>query len=278
MKELTTLIPALGGLFSSDAWLNVCNWTFWFLLFVIAAGGLIYALLGKGSLINRSICGTVNMAVIYLAVIGLYYLIPGLRATPTEFPFMAISQDSLTLVDPFTLEFKAIVPVLTRFMILIFLVHCTAPLCQSSTSVLTWFFCQLASGGFSWLVYMVLCKGLRALSPSLLNKWSIIPLALFWGLFVLYWIAKVVVLVLMPGNRYFTAVHTFLTANPLGSIFTKTAMTTFCSAAFIWGLGRLNFNRIVFANFDLFSFMLISLMFAVTLYIFSMIFSDRKKG
>lgn len=278
MKELTTLIPALGGLFSSDAWLGVCNWTFWFLLFVIAAGGLICALLGKGSLINRSICGTVNMAVIYLAVIGLYYLIPGWRATPTEFPFMAITQDSLTLVNPFTLGFKAAVPVVTRFMILIFLLHCTAVLCQSSTSLLIWCFWQFVSAGISWGFYTVLCMGLKALSPSLLNKWSIIPLALFWGLFVLYWIAKVVVLVLMPGNRYFTAVHTFLTTNPVGAIFTKTALTTFTSTAFVWVLCRLEYNRIVFAEFDFFSFMLISLMFVITLYIFSMIFSDRKKG
>lgn len=276
MKELTTLIPALNGLIGSEGWASAVSWTFWFLLFVIAAGGLFFALLGKGSLINRSICGTLNLAVIYLAVIGIYYIIVGWRTGTTELPFLSVDQNRVILVNPLSLGLKALVPVLTRFMMLTMLVHSLSSLCHSSSSVLTWTMLQCIAALVSWGFYTVLCIGLDALSPSLLNKWSIIPLVLFWGLFVLYWITKLLVLLWDPANKHFTKIHTFLTTNRVGSVFTKTALTTFEAVGLLWLLNYLGYSQITFNKLELFSMLLIGCMFTVTLYIFSMVFADKK--
>ena len=132
MNEITTLFTAIGDFFTKSDWSAMVKWPFWVLLFTVAAGGVYCARYGKKSLLNLGICDALSVITIYLTAALAYIYLPSMREY-SELPFLAVSKDAVTLVDPFTMELGKLAPLLLRLMILVFLV---------STAV-KFFFCQL---------------------------------------------------------------------------------------------------------------------------------------
>ena len=123
MNEITTLFTAIGDFFTKSDWFFMVKWPFWVLLFTVAVGGVYCARFGKKTLLNLGIGGTLNLLAIYLGAAIAYSYIPPLRNMFSELPFLSVSDQSVSVVDPFSLKLGALAPLLLRLMILIFLVN-----------------------------------------------------------------------------------------------------------------------------------------------------------
>lgn len=278
MKEITTLIPALGDLINGADWLKLVNWAFWFLLVVVAAGGIFCALFGKKSLINRGISGMLSITMLYLTAIMLLVFFPTLRDTISELPFLSVGEKQIVLQDPANMDFlKVLCPKLLRFFILALTVNLMEAVWPNGEGFLSWLIWRIVSMISALAINWVICAGIEYIYPPLLGKFAFIPLLLVFGVAVLVLVAKVIFTVLITtANPYFGAVYGFFTVNQLGNLFTKTVLTTLLSWSLLLWLNKMNLASLPYSTFELAAFFPICLMFLACLYVFAKIFNDKK--
>ena len=113
---------AIGDFFTKSDWSAMVKWPFWILLFSIAAGGVYCARFGKKTLVNQSVCSTLTLVTIYLGAALLYLHVPSLRTAFSELPFLVVTDNSVALLDPFSMDPTLLPQVLLRLMIVVFLV------------------------------------------------------------------------------------------------------------------------------------------------------------
>ena len=117
MDEIKTLITAIGDFFTKSDWYSMVKWPFWILLTIVAAGGVYTARFGKKHLICPGINGTLNVITLYLFLALAYSAYAPLRTMISELPFLAVTDKSVTAVNPWGLSLAAIPPLMLRLMI-----------------------------------------------------------------------------------------------------------------------------------------------------------------
>lgn len=278
MKEITTLIPALGDLLQNTDWLLVVNRVFWLLLAVIAAGGIICAVAGKKSIINRGISGMLSIIMMYLTAIFLYVFVPMLRESLSELPFLYVDAEKIRLLDPAAIGLKALPPVLLRFFILAFFVNCMEAVWPTGEGFASWLVWRIVSALSALLLYCLLCASLELVFPSLLGRWAFIPVVLIIAATVLVFLGKLVFgIILSTANPYFGAVYGFFSVSQVGSQFSKTVLTTALTVLLLRWLSQHGFSQMQYAQFDGLAFSLTGLLCLIALYIFGMVFNEKKK-
>lgn len=279
MNEITTLFTAIGDFFTKSDWFFMVKWPFWVLLFTVAVGGVYCARFGKKTLLNLGIGGTLNLLVIYLGAAIAYIYIPPLRNMFSELPFLSVSDQSVSVVDPFSLKLGALAPLLLRLMILIFLVNMADSFRAGGKTLLAWVFSQFATVFIALLLYAIITAGITLILPAVLNQFAIIPVVVIVAVGILMICAKFIfTVVLSGGNPYFSAVYKFFTINRGGSLFTVSAVTFLLSLTVLSALCIAGNTVLPYTGANPTGLWIILAMLLAVLYIFCMFYSDRKKG
>lgn len=279
MNEFTTLITAIGDFFTGSDWFQMVKWPFWVLLFTVAAGGVYCARFGKKTLLNLGVSGILNLLVIYLTAAIAYIHFPPLRAMFSELPFLSVTDQAVSLVDPFSLDLSVLAPVLLRLMILLFLVNMADSFGAGGKTMLSWLFFQCVTAGIALLAYTIITAGLSLILPSVLNRYAIIPVVIVVAIGLLMLCAKFIFTVVVSGgNPYFSAVYKFFTVNKGGSLFTVSALSFLFSLLLLSVLHMTGNTTLVYSAANTTGLGIILVLLLVALYIFGMFYNDRKKG
>ena len=279
LNEITNLFTAIGDFFIKADWYPVVKWPFWILLIAVAAGGVYCARFGKKTLLNQGVCGVLNLVVIYLTAVFGYIHIPPLRNMFSDLPFLSVSDQAVSLVDPFALELGVLAPVLLRLMLLILLVNLCDSFGAGGKTLLSWFFSQLVTVAIGLLLYTIVTAGLSLVLPSVLNRFAIIPVVIVVVIGVLMLFAKFIfTVVISGGNPYFSAVYKFFTVNKGGSLFTTSSLSFLLFMAVLTTMHLTGNTTLEYAKVNNDALWIIMLMLLTVLYIFGMFYNDKKKS
>ena len=279
MNDISTLFTAIGDFFTKAEWYPMVKWPFWILLCTVAAGGVYCARFGKKTLLNQGVCGVLNLVVIYLTATLGYIRFPPLRSMFSELPFLSVTDQAVTLVDPFTLAPGVLAPILLRLMLLLLLVNLSDTFGAGGKTLLSWFFSQCVTVAIGLLLYTVVTAGLSLILPAVLNRYAIVPVVLVVAIGVLMLCAKFIFTVLISGgNPYFSAVYKFFTVNKGGSLFTTSALSFLLSMAVLTAMHLTGNTTLTYPSVNTDGLWIILLLLLVVLYIFGMFYNDRKKS
>ena len=279
MNEITTLFTAIGDFFTKSDWSAMVKWPFWILLFTTAAGGVYCARFGKKTLVNQSVCSTLTLVTIYLGAALFYLHVPSLRTAFSELPFLVVTDKSVALLDPFSMDPTLLPQVLLRLMILVFLVTAADSFRTGGKTVFSWFLSQILTVILGLGLYALITAGITLLLPSLLTRYAAIPVILIvlGGLLALC--AKFIFTVVLNGeNPIYNKVFKFLTANRGGSLFTVSALSFLVALTVLSALQITGKTVLTYASANTVGLWIVMLLVHITLFLFCMFFSDRKKG
>lgn len=278
MNEITTLFTTIGEFFTKSAWYSMVKLPFWTLLFTVAAGGVYCARFGKKTLLNQGISSTLCIVTVYLGAMLLGLYIPSLR-TVLKLPFLTMTADTATLVDPFTMSATTAAPILLRLMMLVFLINTADSFGAGGKSLPTWVLTEALAMVIALLVYWLLGIGLQAVAPWLLSKYSIVPVVIIIALALVIICAKFVFTkVITKENKYYTGMNKFFTTNRMGSLLTTSALSFLLCTLLALVLHVRGENVLTFANVNHIGLWLILAMVLLVQFIFEMYYQDRKKG
>ena len=279
MDEIKTLITAIGDFFTNSDWYSMVKWPFWILLTTVAAGGVYTARFGKKNLGCPGINGMLNLVTLYLFLALAYSTYAPLRTMISELPFLAVTDKSVTAVDPWSLDMVAIPPLMLRLMLLIFFLNLTDSFSLSPKTIVTWGLVQIADTLVALIIYAIVTAGISLIIPSLLGRFSIIPflLVLLVG-FVMICAKFVFTVIIKEPNTYFTAVYKFFTTNRFGSACTISALSFVLSVLVLTMVNVLDCAVLTYETVNKTGIVIIFALCAAVQYIFGMFYSDRKKG
>ena len=278
MNEITTLFTAIGDFFTQSDWFSMVKWPFWILLSTVAVGGIYCARFGKKTLLNLGIGGTLNLLAIYLGTAIAYIYIVPLRDMFSELPFLSVSDEGVSLVDPFTMNLAGLAPLLLRLMILTFLVNTADSFRTGGKTMFSWLFSQLVTVLIALVLYAIFTAGISLILPEALNRFAIIPVVLIVAAGILILCGKFIFTVFISGgNPYFSSVYKFFTVNKGGSLFTISSVSFLLSLAVLSVLHIAGCTSLNYATANTTGLWIILAMLLAGLYIFCMYYSDRKK-
>ena len=278
MNEITTLFTTIGEFFTKSAWYSMVKLPFWSLLFTVAAGGVYCARFGKKTLLNQGISSTLCIVTVYLGAMLLGLYIPSLR-TVIKLPFLTMTAETATLVDPFTIPAVDVAPTLLRLMMLVFLINTADSFGAGGKSLPTWILTEALAMVIALLFYWLLGIGVQAVIPWLLGKYSIVPVVAIIALALVIICAKFVFTkVITKENKYYSNMNKFFTTNRMGTLLTTSAMSFLFCTLLSLVLHVRGQNVLTFASVNRIGLWLIMAMVLLVQFIFEMFYQDRKKG
>ena len=277
MNEITTLFTAIGDFFTKSTWYSMVKLPFWTLLFTVAAGGVYCARFGKKTLLNQGISSTLCIATVYMSAILMGVYVPSLRDDIT-LPFLSMSEQSVVLLDIFTMKAADIASSLLRLMILVFLLNTADSFGAGGKSFPTWIATEALAMVIALLVYLLLITGMQTIVPWLLNRYAIVPVVMVIALAAVVISAKFLFTkVITKENKTYDSMNKFFTTNRMGTLLTTSAM----SYLFCWLLSLVlhvrQHSELVFANVNRIGLFMILGMVLLVQFIFEMYYQDRKK-
>ena len=281
MDVLSALFSAIWGQFAGAAWFQYLKWPFWTCLILIAVGGVYTARNKKNTLFCRGITGSLKLALIYLVIVGLYIIFPSYMSQVSQYPFLSMSDTTMTLVNPMGLfdRWNTTLPeVMVRLYFLLFLINTTGSFDYSGKGTLSWLGSQLLSCSIAVGLYEII-------SFAVLRVWrSVLPVNwLFLGVAVLLLIPAVVLLTMKlcfilfrkSGNTFYTEAMQFLTAKKFGSLFSVSFFSVLVVLFFLIVLNAFDFSSMAISNFSRMAYLMMILMCSGTLYVYSLFYTER---
>jgi hypothetical protein len=204
--------------------------------------------------------------------------IPSLR-TVIKLPFLTMTADTATLVDPFTIPATTVAPVLLRLMMLVFLINTADSFGAGGKSLPTWILTEALAMVIALLFYWLLGTGVQAVIPWLLGKYSIVPVVVIIALALVIICAKFVFTkVITKENKYYSNMNKFFTTNRMGTLLTTSALSFLFCTLLSLVLHVRGENVLTFASVNRIGLWLILAMVLLVQFIFEMYYQDRKKG
>lgn len=278
MEKIASLLAELVKAIGSIPWVSTLMSIIWFLLIAIAVGGVICAIAGKKSPINRGISAMFVMVLFYMAAIFLGVYIPSFREVLSNLPFLSINDEGIRLLNPLTLSLSTMFPAMLRFFILAFLFNCTESFMPTGSSVLSWSFWRFMSSVLAVLFYAAVCFILNAISGQILGGFAFIfVLAIVFFAVLLVFLRFLFKRVLSTDNAKFNSLYEFFTMNSFGNQFAKMVETTILSIGTLAWFDHKGYCEILFSQFNVLVFWPVALLFAGTQYVFSMIYNEGRK-
>lgn len=279
MNEIKTLFTDIGSYFTGSDWFSMVKWPFWLLLCTVAFGGVYCARFGKKTLLNQGIAGTLHLLAIYLGVTLAYIAFPPLRGFPPELPFLGVTNESIALVDPFTLDLAKLSSLLLRLMILTLLINGFDTFSSGGKSIISWLFSQIVMLVFGLFAYAIIIGGITIILPAALDRYAIIPVFLALAAGFLMICAKFIfTVVLSEGNPYFSSVYKFFTVSKGGSLFTVSALSFLMLLVVLAVMRTVGLTMLTYASVNATGLGIILALILAALYIFCMYYIDRKKS
>ncbi len=274
MNELLTFFSKLlQGWMQSLASAHL-NRVLCFLLALVALGGILCAMFGKKSILNRGLGCTLGLMVLYLTAAMVFAFFPKL-STYLQLPFLTVTEGSMTLVSPLSMEYRPLMSALARFLLLVCSACLADTLIVNGQNPLIWLCTQLLSIAAALVVYLVLVGGIELLAESLLNELAILlPAGL--GTLILIFLGLSIFATRKKTNPA-PSVHAALTSSRGGLLVSVCATSFLLFLALLACLPGAGFSVWTIQSVRSLGFFAMTLMCLAALCIFSTLFYDRKK-
>ena len=276
MNEISSLFSAFGGFLQNSAWYSMVKWPFWTLLFAVAAGGVYCARYGKKTLLSQGISSTLGILSLYLVMILACTCYPPVRSI-IDLPFLALTDESATLMHPFNVAFKSVGPVTLKLMILVFLVNGADSFCGGGKGPIAWIMAEAPAMFIALFFYAAILKFINWCMPWFFGRIA--------GLLV-FFILSVCVCVLLVKFFYTKCANTmppgyikfnsFLTTNRMGTLLSTSAMTFVFSTILMIILHYRGTNVVNYISVNRPGLVIVTLLVLTAQYIFEIFYQDRK--
>lgn len=282
MDTLSALFSGLWSRLTGAPWFQSVQWPFWAFLITIAIGGVYTARIRKNTLFCRGVTGALKLTLIYLVIVSLYRMIPGYMSTVSQYPFLSMSESTLTLINPLKLFDRpagAIAELFVRLYFLLFLINTCGSFDYSGKNALSWAGSQLLSCTIAVFLYELISGTIT----KVLMKLHIPSGFYYLGIAGLLLVPAAILLIMKlcfivfrkSGNNVYGFCMRFLTGMKFGTLFSVSFFSVLCTVLVLvlansWGLGRMSI-----ANFSWASFLMIAAMCTGTLYVFSLYYTER---
>ena len=278
MNEITNMFTDIGNSLANSDWYFLVKWPFWALLSLVAVGGVYCARFGKKTLVNTAVCCTLTITITYLIIAMLSIGSPMVRNLFPGLPFLALSDESVFLVSLLEPNLALLSPRLLNLMILVLMFSLMDSI-VSSKGFGVWIFTQVVAAILALAAYAVVMAGLGWIVPELLNRYAIIPVVLVLAIGLLMFCAKFIFsLVISGGNPQFDTIYKFFTVNKGGSLLTVSSFAFLFCLILILVLRSVGLSELIYAEANMRALGIVLTLLIVTLALFSMLFTDRKKA
>lgn len=279
MNEITTLFTAIGDFFTGSDWYSMVKWPFWILLLTVAFGGVYCAAFGKNTLMNQGISTTLNLLVIYLFGFICCALWTPPRAWVKELPFLSVTDQGVSLIDPLSLGLAGVAPQLLKLMILVFMISAAESFRSIGKTIITWSFFEGIILVAALAGYAIVSAGISFIVPGLMRRYAIIPVVLFIVVCVSMLCAKFIFTVVIDGGSpRFSSIYRFFTVNRGGSLFTVSAISFLLSLTVLFVMQAMKTVSLTYAGVNYTGLGIILVLILVTLFIFGNFFHAKKKS
>lgn len=280
MEKLSALFTTICDRFTGAAWFPNIQWPFWTFLFLIAMGGVYNACFKKNTLFCQGITGALKLAVVYMIAVGMYVMFPAHMSSVSELPFLSIGERTLTMVNPLGLTdrlFTAFPEVLVRLYALLFLINTAGHFDYGGKNFLPWLGSQVLSCSIPLVMYNLIFGALMRYWPFS-RLWLYRAAACFFLIpLCLLMLAKLYFVIMKKsGNPTYAKAMQFFTAQSFGALFSISLFSLLAVLVFLTIVSLFGASRVTLAGFSWTSYVLILVMTIVTLFIYSMYYTERK--
>ena len=282
MEVLSALFNAISDRLTGSAWFQYVQWPFWVFVILIALGGVYTACFQKNTLFCRGVTGALKLTLIYLCYYGIYRLAPNAMDFVEEFPFLNITKDTLTLVNPLSLLksfFTDFPKNMVRLYWLLFFLNFCGHVDYGGRSKSAWTLSQFFSCPIAVCLYQLLGNPFATFFNWLDVdiKWLYIAVSavLLLPLGILMAMKYIFIVFRKSGNAVYGGMMKFLTSIKFGTLFSVTFFSVLCALVVLVMANFSGLGRVALANFSWVAHFLITLMCTVTLYVFSLYYTER---
>jgi hypothetical protein len=283
MDTLKALFSAVWRYLSSASWFQAVQWPFWACLILLAIGGVYTARIKKNTLFCRGITGALKLTMIYLVVALLTKFLPEPMSEVCEFPFLTISETSLTLVNPLKIFDRSLgspAEVCVRLYFLLFVINFGSYIDYRGPNPVSWFGCQVATCTASGIAYVAIAPWVNILLRKFMDEtemfYIVIAGFLLLVLFVLMTMKLYFIVFRKAGNVTYGNIMKFLTSHPFGMLFSVSFFSFLTTVVMLIAINSRGIGRIRLSSFHGFAYLLILAMCGGTLYVFSQYYTERK--
>lgn len=272
LDTLTSLFTKFCDFLNGTSWFQLVQWPFWCLVIILALGGVYTARFGKRKLLTLGIQGALKLAILYMVATAGYVWAPSVMAKLSHLPFLTVSDEALTLLNPVGLLFKlsnSLPQMVVRLYFLLFFINAVSVFDYNPPNFISWFFFQLLFGGFALLIYAAVSFFIVKFWPGSNDLLYISLMILLLVVFTLILVFKFVfTFVVTGGNATFQSVYTFLTNQKFGLLFSVTAISFMIVVVYLVAAGLFGHARLELGSFNTIAYLLNGLMCTLTLYVF----------
>lgn len=279
MDKLSTLFTAIGDTLNGTSWFPLVQWPFWALMLLVAVGGVYRARFDKNTLFCQGIQGALKLICVYMAALMTGLFLDSFLPNLTYFPFLSISDKTLTLVNPLTLldKWKTTLPQASvHLYFLLFFINLVSVFDYNGKNFLTWFLWQIVSCLFPVGMCFAFSFCFQSFFPVLTSLFPSVAaiLLIAFGILILLW--KVILLLFRKeGNHMFTVIYTFITKQKFGSRITVTYLSWLIASGALFLLDLVGKSKIALDAVNPIAFTMIGIMTTLTLYVFNMFYCKR---
>lgn len=268
-----SIFTAIGDFLNATSWFPLITWTFWTLLVILAISGVYTARFGKRKLLTLGFQGVLKLVIIYMVATAGYVWAPSFMARFSQLPFLSVSEETLTLVNPLALldRWNTVLPrVVVRLYFLLFFINAVSVFDYNPPNFLSWFFFQFISGTIAVVIYAALSSMFIRFWPGSIDLlYNITALLILVSFCVILALKFFFTFIAKGGNATFQTVYMFLTSQKFGLQFTVSALSFLIVVVYLVIADFAGHNRLVLGSFNTVAFCLNGVMCTLTLYAFS---------
>lgn len=236
---------------------------------IFAVGAILRAIFGRGSSLTRSISATLNILLIYLSAIILFYFFPALQTFLSRLPFITMTPEHFFIWGLSDLPELIFYPSLLQMALLALFVNALESFLPRGRNIISWYLYRTVTGLSAFGLYLGVCNLVDLFAPEIFGSWAKTILLCFWGAIFLIAVLKLLFSAFLTViNPLLGACYTFFFSNLFGKQFSKAILTTVFMVLIICYLNQAGFTQIVFSDFSLAAYGPTSLIMLIALYLF----------
>lgn len=241
-------------------------------LIIFGAGAILRSIFGRGSSLTRSVSATLNILLIYLTSIVLYYYFPTLRAWFSTLPFITLTSDHLFIWGLSGLPDLIFYPAILQMAVLAFFVNMLETYLPRGRNLISWYLYRVITGLCAFALYTGFSYLVHSFAPEIFGTWSKPIILGFWGIILLVAVLKLLLsAILTVLNPILGACYAFFFHSLFGKQFSKAILTTVFMVLIVYYLNQTGYTQLVFSDLSMATYGPVSIIMLIALYLFGSI-------
>ena len=285
MEILSALFNAISDRLTGSAWFPYVQWPLWVFVILIALGGVYTACFQKNTLFCRGVTGALKLTLVYLCYYGIYRLAPNAMEFVKEFPFLNITKDTVTLVNPLTLlkSFFTDFPknMVQLYWLLFFLNFC-GHVDYGGRSKSAWTMSQFFSCPIAVCLYQLLgipfATFFNWLGVDMKWLYVAVSVVLLLPLGILMAMKYIFIVFRKSGNPTYSKIMQYLSGQGFLALFFVTFFSVLVVLTMLVIMHLYGMGSMARANFNHVGYSMLIILCSLTLLVYSMYYTERKLG